>query len=87
MANHPQAEKRARQNSKRRQTNRFHKASMRTAIKKVRTAIAAGDKAEAAKLLPEAISRINRVASRGAIHRNTAARSVSRLTRAVNKVE
>ena len=83
MATHPQAEKRARQNTLRRATNRNHKTAMRTAIKKVHTAVSKGDKAEASKLLPTAVSKINRVASRGAIHRNTAARTVSRLMRAV----
>ncbi|MFH2006029.1 MAG: 30S ribosomal protein S20 [bacterium] len=87
MANHAQAEKRARQNTKRRSTNRLHRVSMRTAIKKVRAAIAAGDKTEAIRLLPVAVSKINRVSSRGAIHRNTAARTVSRLSRAVATVE
>ncbi len=60
---------------------------MRTLIKKVRTAVATGDSAEATRLLPEAIAKIARVASRGALHRNTAARTIGRLTRAVNKVQ
>ncbi len=60
---------------------------MRTIIKKVRLAVAAGDSAEANRLLPEALTKIARVASRGALHRNTAARTISRLTRAVNKAK
>jgi small subunit ribosomal protein S20 len=87
LATHPQAEKRARQNLKRRANNRLHKTTMRTTVKKVRAAIAEGDTAEAAKLLPEAVSRIASVASHGAIHRNTAARTIARLTRAVNKAQ
>jgi len=59
---------------------------MRTLIKKVRTAVDQGDDAEATRLLPVALAKISRVASRGAIHRNTAARTISRLNRAVNKV-
>lgn len=86
MANHAQAEKRARQNVKRRDSNRLHKASMRTAIKKVRKAIKQGDRSEATRLLTQAVSRIQRTASRGAIHRNKAARTVSRLSRAVAKM-
>jgi small subunit ribosomal protein S20 len=86
LANHPQAEKRARQNVKRRNQNRLHKASMRTAIKKVRKAISQGDRSEASRLLQQAVSRIHRTASRGAIHRNKAARTVSRLSRAVAKM-
>ncbi len=87
MATHPQAEKRARQNIKRRATNRLHKTTMRTLIKRVRAAIKQGDGEEAARLLPGTVSKIARVASRGAIHRNTAARTIARLTRAVNKVQ
>ncbi len=60
---------------------------MRTIIKNVRAAVDQGDAAEASKLLPGAIAKIARVASRGAIHRNTAARTIGRLTRAVNKVQ
>ena len=60
---------------------------MRSVVKKVRAAVEKGEGAEAAKLLPEAIEQIARVASRGAIHRNTAARTISRLSRAVNKVQ
>lgn len=86
MANHPQAEKRARQNDKRRERNREHKTAMRTAIRKLRKAIETGDKPEASKLLNAAISRISRTASRGAIHANKAARTVSRLTRALLKM-
>ena len=60
---------------------------MRTLIKKVRAAIAQGDQAEASRLLPGTLAKIARVSSRGAIHRNTAARTIARLTRAVNKVQ
>ena len=87
MANHKQAEKRARQNLKRRDRNRFHKSTMRTAIKKVRAAIAQGDAGEADRLLRAAVARIHRTASKGAIHRNKAARTVSRLARAVARLK
>jgi small subunit ribosomal protein S20 len=87
LATHPQAEKRVRQNIKRRATNRYHKTTMRTLIKKVRAAINQGDRAEATRLLPGAIAKISRVASRGALHRSAAARTIGRLTRAVNKVQ
>ena len=60
---------------------------MRTLVKQVRTAVDQGDSAEATKLLTTATAKIARVASRGAIHRNTAARTIGRLTRAVNKVQ
>ena len=60
---------------------------MRSVIKKVRAAVDKGDSAEANELLPVAIAQVATVASRGAIHRNTAARTISRLNRAVNKVQ
>ena len=56
---------------------------MRTAIKKVRKAITDGDKGEATRLLNLAVTHIQRTATHGAIHRNKAARTVSRLMRAV----
>jgi small subunit ribosomal protein S20 len=87
LATHAQAEKRARQNDKRRERNRLHKTAMRTAIRKLRKAIETGDKSEAGKLLEAAVSRISRTASRGAIHANKAARTVSRLTRAFFKMQ
>lgn len=60
---------------------------MRTAIRKLRKALDAGDKTEAAELLSAAVSKISRTASRGAIHCNKAARTVSRLTRAVANLQ
>lgn len=84
MASHKQAEKRARQNLSRRLRNRFQKTTMRTAIKQVRTAIAQGDASEAQRLLRAAVSHIASTASKNAIHRNKAARTISRLTKAVS---
>jgi len=86
VANHKQAEKRNRQRIKRRERNLLHLSSMRTFMKRVRKALAAGD-ADAAKTgLPTAITAITHAASKGVIHRNTASRYVSRLTKAVAKV-
>jgi small subunit ribosomal protein S20 len=83
MANTESAEKRHRQSQARRERNRARKSALRTAIKKVRSAVEAGDSATAKKLLPETLSLLDRTASRGVIHANQAARSKSRLTRAV----
>ena len=55
-------------------------------IKKVEAAIAAKDKAAAEEALKAAIGQINRAATKGVYHKNTAARKVSRLTLAVNKM-
>ena len=86
MANHAQAEKRARQALKRRARNRLQKSVMRTALKKARTDVAKGKTAEVKASTPEAIATVMKVKQHGAIHRNKASRLVSRLARAANKV-
>ena len=84
MPNHKSAMKRVRQNEKRRIRNRKVKSSMRTAVKRLRTVIAEGDAQAAAQHLPAAVRLVQRAASKGVIHPNTAQRTVSRLVRAVN---
>ena len=86
MANTPQARKRVQQNEKRRLRNKHHKATMRTAIKQVEKAVAAGDKQAAEAALQPAIKQIDHTASKGAMHKNAAARTVSRLTRKVQQL-
>ena len=86
MANTKSAEKRMRQSEKRRARNRADRATMRTAVKKVRTAIDAGDAQQAETLLSEAVSVIDRTVKKNVLHRNTASRTKSRLTQAVRKV-
>jgi len=80
LANHVSAAKRARQSVKRRLSNRDRKGEMRTAIKSVLAAVDAGDADTAAKALLSATSLLDRAGRLGTIHRNQAARSVSRLT-------
>lgn len=84
MANHRSALKRLRQNVKRRERNRYWKSNMRTAIKKVREAVAEEDQNGAQESLRAAIKTIDHVASKGVIHKRTASRKVSRLTKLVN---
>ncbi len=84
MANHKQAEKRNRQRLKRRQRNLMYLSAMRTHIKRVRNALDGSDNDAAKAGLPVAVRAIDRAASKGVIHRNTAARYISRLTRAVS---
>ncbi len=79
MANTEQARKRARQAEIRRQQNTSQLSSMRTAIKKVRKAIEAGDKAAAEKVFQEAQAVIDRVADKRVVHKNAASRHKSRL--------
>lgn len=79
MANSPQARKRARQNLENRQRNMAQRSYVRTQIKKVRKAIRAGDKAAAETAFNEAVPVIDRMAGKGRIHANKAARHKSRL--------
>ncbi len=85
MAN-KSAEKRERQEAKRRLRNRMAKSTMRTAIKKFDAAVAAGDKDAAAKAMAESSKLLDTVAGKGIIHRNTAARKKSRLAHAYHKM-
>lgn len=83
MANHKDAIKRNKQNERRRIRNRHFRTKMRNQIKVVRTAIASGDSAVAQAEFTKAVSVIQRNVTKGIIHRNQAARKVSRLHKAV----
>jgi small subunit ribosomal protein S20 len=83
MANSAQARKRARQAEKTRQRNAGQKSSLRTAIKKVRKAIATGDKSAATKELQAQQSVIDRIADKRIVHKNTASRNKMRLAQAI----
>ncbi len=85
MANHKQAEKRNRQRLKRRARNIQYLSTLRTHMKRVRKALAAGELNQAEEALPAALTAITKASSSGVIHRNTASRYVSRLTVAINK--
>ncbi|MBW7882486.1 MAG: 30S ribosomal protein S20 [Caldilineaceae bacterium] len=84
MANTKSAEKRARQNEQRAARNRVWRSSARTAIKRARLAIQAGDP-NADELVRSATRALDRAATKGAIHKNNAARRQSRLTKLLNK--
>ena len=86
MANHRSALKRERQSRIRRMRNRMNKARMKTAIRRVEEAIKAGAREQADQALVQAISIIQKTASKGTLHRKTASRKVARLTRKVNKL-
>ena len=79
MANSPQAKKRARQAEKRRTHNASLRSVVRTMIKKVNTAIGSGDAAAAKAAYDSAVPVIDRMADKGIIHKNKAARHKSRL--------
>ena len=86
MPNHKSAEKRMRQNEKRRDVNRSNRGRLRTSIRKLRTALTAGDATTVQELLPATISTIDKAVQKGVLHRNAAARYKSRLTTHVNEV-
>ena len=87
MANTRSAEKRMRQTAKRRSRNRAHRSNMKSAVKKLRAAVEGGDAAQARELLAPTLSIVDATAKKGVIHANTAARTKSRLHRAVNALE
>jgi len=86
VANSPQARKRARQNVTRRARNASHRSMFRTFLKRVEAAIESGNQAEAKTALTAAIPVIDRMAVKGIIHKNKAARHKSRLTARVKAV-
>ncbi|MCR5404571.1 MAG: 30S ribosomal protein S20 [Butyrivibrio sp.] len=86
MANIKSAKKRVLVNKKKAMQNQMIKSSVKTEIKKVRAAIEAGNKEEAAKALLSATSTIDKAESKGIFKKNTASRKVSRLALAVNKM-
>ena len=87
MANSPSARKRALQSEKNRQRNRAYRSRMHTAVKQLREAIETQDSVKARLLLPDTLSIVDATAAKGVIHRNTAARTKSRLARAVDALE
>lgn len=84
MPNHKSAEKRVRQNERRRAINRSNRARLRTSVKQLRAALS-GEAKEAAALLPKTVSEIDKAVQKGVLHRNAAARQKSRLTARVNQ--
>ena len=86
MANIKSAKKRIDVTATRTARNKAIRSKVKTSIKKVEAAIAAGDKAAAAEALNNATIEISKAASKGVYHKNNAARKVSRLATAVNKL-
>ncbi len=83
MANSKQAAKRAKQATHQRAANMGLRTTLRTAIKKVKTAIAAGDAAAAQAAFNANVSTIDRIADKKIIHKNKAARHKSRLAQQI----
>ena len=86
MANIKSAKKRILEKKKKMERNKAIKSGVKTSIKKVYAAIAANDKEAAKAALLHAASKIDKAASKGVYHKNTASRKISRMTIAVNKI-
>ena len=86
MANHKSALKRVRQTAKRNEQNRSNRSKLRTQIKKLRAAVAGSEKDLSNELLNPTVSVIDKAVNKGLIHKNTAARYKSRLTKHVADV-
>lgn len=86
MANHKSAIKRNLQNEKKNARNKVYRTRLKSATKKVLTEVAASNKENAQKELQEAVVVISRVASKGVIHKRTASRKISGLTKKVNQL-
>ena len=83
MANTPQAKKRIRRNATRAAINHARISRIRTFVKQVESALAAGDQKQAAEALRMAQPELMRGVSRGVLHKNTASRKLSRLSKRV----
>ena len=86
MPNHKSSEKRVRQSERRKQINRSNRTRVRTAVKKLRTALSSGNSQELKTLLPATISTIDKAVQKGVMHKNAAARYKSRLTTNANQL-
>lgn len=84
MAHHKSSKKRIRQDEKKRERNRFHKKTTRTAIKNLRELT---DKEDAEKFLPKVISMIDKLAKKNTWHKNKAANLKSELMIHVNRIQ
>ena len=86
MANIKSAKKRILVNRTKAERNKAIKSGIKTAVKKVNAAIQSGDQAAAKAALVDATTVIDKAATKGVLHSNTASRIVSRLAQAVNKM-
>ncbi len=87
MAEHPSALKRHRQSVKRRLRNQAVRTQLKHLVRAVRAAIAARDSKQAADSLSRATRALDKAVTKGVLHRNTAARKISRLALAVHRLD
>jgi small subunit ribosomal protein S20 len=86
MANTKSAKKAARQSARRAVVNKSRRSRVRSAMRKVEEAIAAGDRSQALAAMSEAEPALIRAAQKGIVHRNAARRKVSRLAHRIAKL-
>jgi small subunit ribosomal protein S20 len=84
LAHHASAQKQQRQSLKKRARNRKNTSQLKTQIKKLRSALTAGDASAAKDLLPATVGQIDKAVKKGIVHDNAAARYKSRLSKRVN---
>lgn len=87
MANHVSAAKRARQTVKITARNKHVRSTTRSLMKRVRAAVASGNKTDADTVLKSAIKQIDKAVGKGLWHKNAGARYISRLTSSVNALK
>ncbi|MCR5746827.1 MAG: 30S ribosomal protein S20 [Lachnospiraceae bacterium] len=87
MANIKSAKKRIKTSAKRAERNKSVRSAVKTSIRKVHEAIDSNDKTVAGEALKKAISTIEKAGSKGVYHKDNVSRKVSRLTKAVNKMD
>ena len=87
MAHSLSAKKRVRQNIKRNALNRFRKEKVKSTIKSFNAAVTAHDADKATEALNKAVSTLDKVATKGTLHKNAAARKRSRLTKKLNALK
>jgi small subunit ribosomal protein S20 len=87
MANHFSALKRARQSEKRSNRNRINRSRLRSELRRVKEALAAGNKDAAATTYRETVTALDKAIQKGVLHENTAARYKSRLAARLNAMK
>lgn len=87
MPNSASAKKRLRQNEDRRQKNRSARAAVRTQVKKVRSAVTAGEVEKSETEFKVAAKKLDQAAAKGLLHANAAARTKSRLSKAIKGIK
>ncbi len=86
MATHKSAKKRIRQTARRTLVNGARRGRIRTFVRKVEEAIEGGDRGQAESAMKNAMPEMHRGVLRGILHKNTAARKISRLTKRINSL-